>query len=154
TIWMPTGAAANYKEFGTLDFPEGTLFSKTFSFEGKRIETRLLFKTDEGWNAVPYLWKEDQSDAELALAGATVSVNTQKTGAFEYFVPNATQCRGCHIVFLENKDITPLGPQIRHLNREVVRQGERENQLELLVKSGYLRGLPGDGAVVPRTPVW
>ena len=33
TVWMPPGESAGYREQGELDFPVGTIISKTFHYE-------------------------------------------------------------------------------------------------------------------------
>ena len=46
-------------------FPVGTRMWKEFSL-GRRLETRMLERTREGWRFASYVWTEDGSDAVLA----------------------------------------------------------------------------------------
>ena len=94
TIWMPDGVHASYREGEVLDFPVGTVITKTFYYpragetvlrtleraEGWRedgldldgvrlMETRILVHRDSGWVALPYVWNEGQTEARLARAG-------------------------------------------------------------------------------------
>lgn len=46
-------------------FPTDTVFAKTFSRGGRRIETQLLHWSGRQWGAYTYRWDEDQTDAEL-----------------------------------------------------------------------------------------
>ena len=99
TVWMPPGESAGYTTNGALDFPVGTIISKTFHYEKSAhwqpgnlavtkaekesvlddgmlaldnvvlIETRLLVRYEEGWRALPYVWNADQTDATLEIAG-------------------------------------------------------------------------------------
>ena len=99
TVWAPTGTAAVYNENRELEFPVGTVISKTFHYgklaedggvlnvrqrDGEAtlendgtldldthvlIETRLLVRYDDGWKAFPYVWNTSQDDATLEIAG-------------------------------------------------------------------------------------
>jgi uncharacterized repeat protein (TIGR03806 family) len=99
TVWTPTGTFAVYNEDRELEFPVGTVISKTFHYEklaedagvlnvrqrdGEAmlendgtldldthvlIETRLLVRYDDGWKAFPYVWNASQDDATLEIAG-------------------------------------------------------------------------------------
>ena len=99
TVWTPTGTAAVYNENRELEFPVGTVISKTFHYgklaedggvlnvrqrDGEAtlendgtldldthvlIETRLLVRYDDGWKAFPYVWNTSQDDATLEIAG-------------------------------------------------------------------------------------
>lgn len=84
----------------TLDFPEGTVIAKTFSFRKEDsagalisenvVETRLLVKrrTSTGvvWVGLPYIWQHDAAGkntrAVLSLAGGSAVVN------WDYLDPN------------------------------------------------------------------
>ncbi|WP_438864744.1 SO2930 family diheme c-type cytochrome [Neptunicella sp.] len=96
TIWMPEGTSATYSE-DELDFPVGTIISKTFYYPRQRdsrhalrqtddysgdftlnglaldkvrlIETRLLIHQQQGWVALPYVWNAEQTEATLEWAG-------------------------------------------------------------------------------------
>lgn len=108
TIWMPKGTAARYKPVDTLDFPVGTVISKTFyypraadgsfgdvqrtddysnEFAGQGlnmakvhlIETRILVHRKDGWTAIPYVWNDAQTEATLARTGAVVPLTLVAT---------------------------------------------------------------------------
>ena len=108
-VWMPKGAPAKYDNTEAFDFPVGTVLIKTFSFlhdirdasKGERIvETRLLIRKPKGWIGLPYVWKDDMSDAELKIAGKQVAVTWThydgKERSNKYIVPNTNQCISCH----------------------------------------------------------
>lgn len=85
-------------------FPEGTLFFKTFAFEGddasdglRYVETRVLRSTDDGWEPAAYLWRDDRSDAELLEGRAATEVAVEYDGEeLLHGVPSKRQCRTCH----------------------------------------------------------
>lgn len=183
TVWMPAASAAKYSPTESFDFPVGTVFSKTFyfpragaatvsrtsdqsrDFSGlglnldnvRLIETRLLVRREHGWEALPYVWNAEQTDAELARTGDELALDLVSAGgeheAFTYVVPNQNQCAGCHVTDLKTKSIAPIGPKARHLNRDYAYAEGRENQLSYLEKVGYLTGLP-NLPEVPRNANW
>jgi uncharacterized repeat protein (TIGR03806 family) len=162
-VWMPNGTSAKYDGKEAFDFPVGTVLIKSFSFlrdirdpsKGERIvETRLLIHKPKGWVGLPYLWKEDMSDAELKIAGKQVDVTWThydgKERTNKYIVPNTNQCMACH----ENaKKMQPIGPKARHLNREYTYSDGSENQLARWAKLDYLSGAPTPDKC-PKAPVW
>src|SRR5580698_74408 len=185
TIWMPPGAGAKYASVQSFDFPVGTVISKTFyyprvagggagvartydqsrDFAGlgldlknvRLIETRLLVRRQHGWEALPYVWNAEQTDAELARTGDEVPLELVSTGeareSFTYVVPNENQCAGCHVTDLKTKAIAPIGLKARHLNRDYAYTEGAGNQLAHLEKLGYLTGVPAP-ADVPRNANW
>ena len=121
------------------------------------VETRLLVRRPDGWVALPYVWNEAQTDAELARAGDEKPLQLQAADgsrqAFTYVVPNANQCAGCHGTDNKTHRIEPLGPKARHLNRDHAYPDGAENQLLHLVKIGYLSGAPA-AQLAPRAADW
>ena len=106
------------------------------------METRLLVHREEGWITLPYVWNEAQTEATLRIVGDETRLElVSSDGASEpflYVVPDANQCSGCHVTDHASKRPEPIGPALRHLNREVNRAGERRSQLELWVEAGHL----------------
>jgi len=184
TLWMPAGSSATYSATDSFEFPVGTIFSKTFyypraggaaavsrtsdqsrDFSGlglnlanvRLIETRLLIRREQGWEALPYVWNAEQTDAELARTGDEVALDLVgadgERESFTYVVPNQNQCAGCHVTDLETKSIAPIGPKARHLNRDYAYADGMQNQLAYLQKAGYLAGLP-QLSEVPRGTNW
>ena len=138
-IKLPEGEKITLSNDGKLIFPDGTVLTKTFYYfndegdpnAGKRIiETRLLIKENEIWNAATYLWNEEQTEATLEVNGHDTQISwidsegtTQST---LYHVPNENECIACH---QSNEAMTPLGPSLLNLNRKVNRNGNEINQL-------------------------
>lgn len=164
-VCLPNGGHATYTSAGAFDFPVGTVIAKTFAYpmdrrdpaKGRRIlETRLLVHEDEGWIGLPYVWNDDQSEAELTLAGGRLAVSwIDEHGDLRrhdgYLVPNANQCKGCHRP--AGHRMAPLGPRADELNRELDYPGGSENQLAHWARVGILDGAP-PLQTVPRLPVW
>lgn len=170
---LPAGARATYQAEQVLDFPVGTMMSKTFSYpfdlrdrsRGERyIETRVQFQERDGWYGVTYLWNEDQQDAVLTTGGAEVTVSwihsDGERRTTQYEVPNVNQCLTCHAQHsgMQNSSgqislYQPLGPTARNLNRASVSGDPAGNQLADLVHHGLLIGLP-EWEQVARLPVF
>jgi uncharacterized repeat protein (TIGR03806 family) len=151
-VWMPKGQKARYNPDGVFEFPVGTAIIKSFGFPAdvrkaradvRLIETRLLLRRANGWVALPYVWNEDGTEAELKRAGKRIDVSfTQGNGitrTISYAVPNANQCKGCHDL---NGALTPIGPKARNLNDG--------RQLQNWQRLGMLDAAPANAPVVPR----
>lgn len=172
TIWMPAGASANYDPDNALTFPVGTVITKTFFYQTDKkgqvlqkadqalihegdglnldhvrmVETRLLIHREDGWAALTYLWNDTQTEATLHRIGESVPLTLVRENgtheAFNYIVPNVTQCAACHATNVATRAIQPIGPKARLLNRDFTFANENGNQLTRLVAMGYLKGLP------------
>lgn len=186
TIWMPKGTAAKYDAADTFDFPVGTVISKTFYYpktaDGKTgdvartydsahdfagegldlskvhlVETRILVHRADGWAAIPYVWNDAQTEANLARTGAvlplTLVADDKSREDFNYVVPDESQCSSCHAQDWVSRKIHPIGPKARHLNRDYHYADGTQNQLEHLTRLGYLTGAPAS-AQAPRNANW
>lgn len=138
-IKLPAGAQAQYNDTATFSFPVGTVLIKNFFYandfrkpeKGRKIlETRLLVHEEEGWQAYPYIWNDEQTEAIYDPAGETKTVTyvnqSGKKITTPYVIPNKNQCKGCHI---RNSKMMPIGPSARQLNRDINFSGKSENQL-------------------------
>ena len=164
-IYLPPGEAITYNADDVLTFPVGTVIVKTFYFPADLrqpdqdltvIETRVLIHTPFGWEAWPYVWNDEQTDAELRVGGETRAITfIDAQGASQtanYLVPQRNQCRSCHernVGADGGSALTPIGPAARHLNRDYAYPEGTQNQLTYLAERGMLEGLPADMASVP-----
>jgi uncharacterized repeat protein (TIGR03806 family) len=160
-VHMPAGEKAKYVQSEAFEFPVGTALIKTFAYPAdfrepdrdvRLVETRLLIRQTDGWQAFAYVWNDAQTDAELKPAGKRLSISfideAGETVSFSYAVPNRNQCKGCHAV---NGEVTPIGPKARNLNK-VSSDADGAaaavgNQLEAWVQAGILDRLPPFEAV-------
>ena len=149
-VWMPEGSSANYTTGDVLDFPEHAVLIKNFYYlnderqpiEGRRIiETRLLINRGAEWEALTYIWNDDQSDAFLEVVGGIKQVSwLDKQGLVKninYIIPNKNQCKSCH---LSGKKQIPIGPKVRNLNKSFKYADGPMNQLVKWDSMGYLKG--------------
>jgi uncharacterized repeat protein (TIGR03806 family) len=149
-IALPGLETIQHQDKGAWKFPEGTVLVKTFSLERtagdaaslQRIETRLLTLQQNEWVGYSYRWNDEQTDAvlvgpagedrELTIADSAVErAARQQTWHF----PSRTECMVCH----SRAAGFVLGPQTLQMNREHDYGQFRDNQLEVLSRSGFLR---------------
>ncbi len=148
-ILLPPGTRIDARAPDRWVFPVGTRLWKEFSL-GRRLETRMLERTRDGWRFATYVWTEDGTDAVLAppeglRAGAAVP------GGGRWVIPGTADCRACHegqpnpvlgfTALQLSSDRDPGAPHARSAHAEV--------QLEGLVARGLLRGLPSSLATTP-----
>jgi uncharacterized repeat protein (TIGR03806 family) len=147
-VKIPAGTQMIKTSDGTIDFPNGTILTKTFFYYhderdttlGKRIvETRLEIKEKEVWNVATYIWNENQTDAILETDGLDTSISWIDANGMArstaYHVPTQNECMTCH---QSNSSLTPIGPTLLNLNRDVERNGTTLNQITYLQNEGFL----------------
>jgi mono/diheme cytochrome c family protein len=104
-VYLPPGAAIDARDDADWDFPVGTKFWKEFSFNGRKAETRMLWKAAfDRWIGVSYKWNEDQSEAFLATADGELNVAEVAPGK-SHSIPSREECHMCH----GGKRTEPLG---------------------------------------------
>ena len=149
-VWMPQGKTAKYSKDEVLDFPIGTVIIKNFYYpkdfnapNGPRsiMETRLLVRRADKWDALSYVWNKEQTEADLNIVGDNIKVDWKNLQGemmhTEYAVPNKNQCKNCHSF---NAELVPIGPKIRNLNHDFAYSEGKKNQLDKWTESGYLSG--------------
>jgi cytochrome c553 len=95
-LYLPPGAPIDASREDAWEFPVGTRLWKEFSFGGRRVETRLLWKVTRGrWIAASYVWNEAQTEAELAPEGGVPGVAEVAPGR-RHSVPSRADCAACH----------------------------------------------------------
>jgi uncharacterized repeat protein (TIGR03806 family) len=145
---LPEGGTIKVGADGDWDFPNGTVLVKDFSIAGKRIETRLFMRHDDGvWAGYSYEWNDAQTDATLLPGSKAKAVGNQ---TWQY--PSRNQCMQCHTQAAGFS----LGLESSQLNYEFVyrAQGRKSNQLATLSKIGVLASPIGDVATLPVYPAY
>jgi hypothetical protein len=93
---LPPGTAIDARSLDAWDFPVGTRFWKEFAFAGRKVETRLLWRTSAaGWTFASYRWNEAQTDAELVPVEGMPNVAEVAPGR-RHSIPSVDDCRACH----------------------------------------------------------
>jgi mono/diheme cytochrome c family protein/cytochrome c553 len=103
-IRLPDGAAIDATSLSRWEFPVGTRFWKEFSFNGRKVETRMLWRaTADRWVFAAYAWNDAQTDAALApetgiadVAEIAPADAAQGKPAKRHTIPGIADCRSCH----------------------------------------------------------
>ena len=162
-VKLPDGTVTKYNDSEVFDFPEGAILVKNFYYDldetavqsaRRIIETRLLIHEANGWNALTYVWNQEQTEAELEIAGRTVPVSwTNSEGVLKhvnYSVPNLVQCKGCHE---RSAKMSPIGPSARQLNKKFDYGEVSTNQLKKWHELELLDSLP-EISQIPKLAQW
>ncbi|MEO7098227.1 MAG: LamG-like jellyroll fold domain-containing protein [Luteolibacter sp.] len=157
TIPDSTGKMTWSKD-GNWTYPTGTVWVKHFDLElsrdnpatKKRIETRVLVKTDTGSYGVSYRWNEAQTEASLVEdAGAEfdIAIDDHGTPHTQHWqIPGRSSCLTCHTPQAGHA----LSFNTRQLNRDFTINSFAGNQLNLLSENGFLTNTPGPVATLER----
>jgi uncharacterized repeat protein (TIGR03806 family) len=153
----PSECPAGTQDDGKWVMPVGTVMIKSFSFDGKIVETRLLVHADATtWNGYSYQWNTAQTEATVVPADEdVVPANMRAKVAFNtgartvnWTFPYRFDCGGCHTPSAGGT----LGPETRQMNRTVggMNQIDRWKTMSLFEtapKTPYLAALvlPYDG---------
>lgn len=181
TLWMPAKSTAVYREPGPLEFPVGTILSKTFHYEKAAqhahgamrvtltdaepaladgrlpldryvlVETRLLVRYSDGWRAFPYVWNDSQDEAWLALAGDLREVGYPDDGVEGSFTYVVPDANQCAACHVTDHASKALGPLGPKAWQLNRPFADDRSQLEVWAARGLLVGLPED---VPAGPAW
>ncbi|PCK09018.1 MAG: hypothetical protein COA42_06295 [Alteromonadaceae bacterium] len=111
---LPDESQITFDEDGAWEFPLGAVLVKHFAIDLDQttdtgantatemlhaLETRVLLKTDFGWQGFTYRWDAQQQDAQLLRASAeeTLSVVTENGLVDQRYVyPGPEDCGRCH----------------------------------------------------------
>ena len=169
TLWIPEGMQAEI-DAGELRYPVGTVLSKTFYYplgtagkvaklgeqraeritlrNHRIVETRLLVRRSDNWEALPYVWNEEQTEAFLRVAGSSSTLSLLANDSaknssveFTYFVPNQNQCSGCHQTEPPDGELQPLGARLAQLASKSATSAHA-TQLQALQDKGWLSEPP------------
>jgi len=143
---------------GNWTYPTGSIWVKHFDMEmsrgnaatKKRIETRVIVKTDTGSYGVSYRWNDAQTEATLVEdAGAEFELAIDDHGTPHtqlWQIPSRTSCLTCHTPQAGHA----LSFNTRQLNLVNTMNGYTGNQLDLLSNHGFLTNTPDPVATLER----
>jgi hypothetical protein len=95
-IQLPPGGRIVARDADTWEFPAGTRLWKEFAFGARKVETRMLWRTDAGtWLYASYVWNDAQTDATLAPDAGVPDVAEVAPGK-RHAIPSRDDCRTCH----------------------------------------------------------
>jgi len=95
-VYLPAGTTIDTTNHADWVFPVGTKFWKEFTFNGRKVETRLIWRaTEDRWIFATYAWNEEQTDAVLApFDGITGAA--ELSGGKRHNIPGQIDCQACH----------------------------------------------------------
>jgi len=143
---------------GGWDYPAGMLWVKHFEMELRRgdpsslvrLETRVLKRTEEAAFGVSYRWNDSGTEAFLVdEVGEAFDLTIDEGGwstTQTWTIPSRAQCMVCH----QEGEGYSLSFRTRQLNRDGWLGTQDGNFVELLELAGYLEGLGGSAASLPR----
>lgn len=140
------------------EFPTGMVTMKHFDMDldldnpgtnVKRIETRFLVKSEQGFYGMTYQWNDEGTEASLVGEnGAAVALQIIEGGVTRsqtWRIPSRGQCYQCH----HDGNNVMLGFDSRQLNYVGTLEGEAGNFLTLLEGAGYLSAVGADPVNLP-----
>lgn len=132
---IPDGTKLTVRDDGHLDLPARSVTMKTFTRGGKRVETRLFVRHDDGgWSGLTYAWNDAETDAELVVGNRVTS---------GHYFPSRGECLRCHN---ENAGRS-LGLELAQLETDFTYpNGARGNQIDNLLHAGLLDKTPATRA--------
>ncbi len=142
-IRVPAGRFIDATDADNWQFPVGTKLWKEFRLGGRRVETRYVESTPEGWQFAAYLWNEDETEAPLAPELGT-RARAEVAPGVRHAVPSRFDCRVCH----EGRPVPVLGFTALQLSPDrdpnaphTERLKSDDVDLRDLVQLGVVRGL-------------
>ncbi|HEY0875390.1 MAG TPA: hypothetical protein VGD94_18080 [Vicinamibacterales bacterium] len=95
-VRLPFGTQIDARDVDNWAFPVGTRFWKEFVQDGRRVETRMLWRSSaDEWVYATYVWNETQTDASLAPSEGVPGVVDLAPGK-RHSIPSRTDCLTCH----------------------------------------------------------
>jgi cytochrome c553 len=147
-IGIPAGAVIDASNPTDWRFPIGTRLWKQFSFHGRKVETRLLWRaTTTEWIAASYVWNDEQTDAVLAPPEGLPRAAEIAPGRW-HAIPSRTDCLACH----GTKPTTALGFNLLQLSTD--RDPGALHAEPLMPGMVTLATLAGERLIAPAAAAW
>lgn len=155
---IPASEKIGWSQDDPWTFPAGSMWVKHFDLEltrgdpttKKRIETRLLVRTQDGVYGVSYRWNDAGTEATLAAdEGEDIDLPIVEAGAprtQRWHIPSRSDCRSCH----NPQAGYALSFNTRQLNLDGNIHGFTGNQLTTLQNAGYFSSTLPAPATLPR----
>jgi uncharacterized repeat protein (TIGR03806 family) len=139
-VAIPAGSAIGVAPDGAFDFPVGTVLLKVFAY-GRPVETRVLVRRDDGWEAHTYRWNDEGTDAFLLSESEDLEVEVDLPSGratATHLFPDRSGCAICHGF----RPQSPIGPRLDQLDRAVTLESGDADQLRAFTDIGLFGGAP------------
>lgn len=137
----PIPGNVDWRKF-RFHFPKDAVLQRTLSLGERRVETQLLHFDGVDWRPYTFMWRDDQSDADIVPAdGAEKEIYVGQTKRVWQF-HSRSQCMSCHHSLVEYA----LAFQPDQLNRALP---DGRHQLVALSEMGLIRRVDKDGKLLP-----
>ncbi len=137
---LPEGKSLGFRSKGSWEIPVGATIVKNFNItienKNRMLETRLIKRTDDGWEAATYVWDRNGKDAELLPNGKQVEIGGLRTRQ-SWHAPSSSECASCHV----DAAGYVLGLSTAQLNRDSA--DGKLNQIQDWVRKGFVN-FPAD----------
>jgi len=144
----PSDCPAGAADDGRWDFPIGTVMVKSFLFDGKLVETRLLMHTSTtsnspsgDWVGYGYQWNPEQTAATLVPSDRVDVMFDTGTRVVPWHYPSRRDCLDCHT----RESGSTLGTETAQMNRMV----DGMNQLDEFSALGLFETPPAVRSLLP-----
>ena len=95
-VYLPPGATIDARDPTAWQMPVGTRFWKQFDFNGRKVETRMLWRAArDRWVFASYQWNADGMDATLVPADGVFGAADIVPGK-QHTIPSVSDCGACH----------------------------------------------------------
>jgi hypothetical protein len=95
-VYLPPGKQIDTSDMNFWWYPVGTKLFKEFTFNGVRVETRMLEKIDNAtWYYIAFQWNKAQTDAVAVPDGVIDSTPADSMGV-THDIPAQRDCQECH----------------------------------------------------------
>lgn len=101
---LPEGQKLGYRESGSWSVPVGTTIVKNFLQPGRSmLETRLIKRTEGGWESATYVWDTRTNQEAILVPGGQqfeIATPDRKSGSWQidsWHAPSASECAACHV---------------------------------------------------------
>jgi len=136
-VSVPNGELITFSEEDVWDLPVGSVLVKhvdvpTGPSSAKALETSVLFRQVNGWEAANYYWNDAGTEADLVEASVAVSVQQYLNGGnvnVDRTIRSGGECGSCH-TGVGSKN--PRGFATAQTNKTFDYQGVVGNQLDVL----------------------
>jgi hypothetical protein len=145
-IHLPEGSTIGVSDLDAWRFPVGTKLWKEFAWNGRKVETRFLWRaTEDEWIFASYAWNEAGTEAFLVPEAGQRQVVEVAPGK-GHSIPGVADCLACHT----SQDTPVLGFNALQLSDD--RDPLAPHAEPLPPGALTLRSLDGDGWLDPPRP--